>query len=54
MRHAPGLRGEQAAQYIAAGITTDHECFTKEEALDKVKAGCKISIREGSAVGSEL
>src|SRR5689334_3137282 len=47
--HAPGLRGEQAAQYIAAGITTDHECFTKEEALDKVKAGCKISIREGSA-----
>src|SRR4051812_37530607 len=47
--HAPGLRGEQAAQYIAAGITTDHECFTKDEALDKVKVGCKISIREGSA-----
>jgi adenine deaminase len=47
--HAPGLRGEQAARYIAAGITTDHECFTKEEALDKVAAGCKISIREGSA-----
>src|SRR6187401_1666844 len=47
--HAPGLRGEQAVQYIAAGITTDHECFTKDEALDKVKAGCKISIREGSA-----
>ncbi len=47
--HAPGLRGEQAAQYIAAGITTDHECFTKDEALDKVRAGCKISIREGSA-----
>ncbi len=47
--HAPGLRGEEAARYIAAGITTDHECFTKDEALDKVKAGCKISIREGSA-----
>lgn len=47
--HAPGLRGEDAARYIAAGITTDHECFTKEEALDKVAAGCKISIREGSA-----
>lgn len=47
--HAPGLRGELAAQYIAAGITTDHECFTKEEALDKLAAGCKISIREGSA-----
>jgi len=47
--HAPGLRGEQAARYIAAGITTDHECFTKEEALDKLAAGCKIAIREGSA-----
>ncbi len=47
--HAPGLRGEQAAKYIAAGITTDHECFTKAEALDKLAAGCKISIREGSA-----
>ena len=47
--HAPGLRGEEAAQYIAAGITTDHECFTKAEALDKLAAGCKIAIREGSA-----
>jgi adenine deaminase len=47
--HAPGLRGEAAARYIAAGITTDHECFTKEEALDKLAAGCKIAIREGSA-----
>ena len=47
--HAPGLRGAEASRYIAAGITTDHECFTKEEALDKVRAGCKISIREGSA-----
>jgi adenine deaminase len=47
--HAPGLRGDEAARYIAAGITTDHECFTKEEALDKLAAGCKIAIREGSA-----
>ena len=47
--HAPGLRGEAAARYIAAGITTDHECFTKEEALDKLASGCKIAIREGSA-----
>lgn len=47
--HAPGLRGELAAQYIAAGISTDHECFTKEEALDKLKYGMKIIIREGSA-----
>src|SRR5687767_8572976 len=47
--HAPGLRGEQAKQYIAAGITTDHECFTREEALDKLQNGMKIIIREGSA-----
>jgi adenine deaminase len=47
--HAPGLRGEQAQQYAAAGISTDHECFTLEEALDKVRAGMWILIREGSA-----
>jgi len=47
--HAPGLRGETARQYIAAGISTDHECFTAEEALDKLAAGMKIIIREGSA-----
>jgi adenine deaminase len=47
--HAPGLRGDLAKQYIAAGITTDHECFTKEEALDKLQNGMKILIREGSA-----
>ncbi len=47
--HAPGLRGEEAARYIAAGISTDHECFTKEEALDKIAAGAMIAIREGSA-----
>jgi len=47
--HAPGLKGEAAEQYIAAGISTDHECFTLEEALDKLKFGMKILIREGSA-----
>jgi adenine deaminase len=47
--HAPGLKGDKAAQYAAAGITTDHECFTLEEALDKIKAGMNILIREGSA-----
>lgn len=47
--HAPGLRGEQAENYIKAGMSTDHECFTKEEALDKLKHGMKIAIREGSA-----
>ncbi len=47
--HAPGLRGEDAKKYISAGISTDHECFTKEEALDKLSYGMKILIREGSA-----
>lgn len=47
--HAPGLRGELAKQYIHEGISTDHECFTKEEALDKLQYGMKILIREGSA-----
>lgn len=47
--HAPGLRGDEAKKYIAAGITTDHECFTREEALDKLQNGMKIIIREGSA-----
>ncbi|MCH2223536.1 MAG: adenine deaminase [Crocinitomicaceae bacterium] len=47
--HAPGLRGEDAKNYIEAGISTDHECFTKIEALDKLKFGMNIIIREGSA-----
>lgn len=47
--HAPGLRGEAAAQYFSHGITTDHECFTREEAEDKLQLGVKILIREGSA-----
>jgi adenine deaminase len=47
--HAPGLMGEELAKYASAGISTDHESFTKEEALDKIKNGIKILIREGSA-----
>ena len=47
--HAPGLKGEMARDYIKAGISTDHECFTREEALDKLAYGMKIIIREGSA-----
>jgi len=47
--HAPGLKGENARKYIAAGISTDHECFTLEEALDKLSYGMKILIREGTA-----
>lgn len=47
--HAPGLRGEDARRYAAAGIQTDHECTTADEARDKLAAGMKILIREGSA-----
>lgn len=47
--HAPGLRGENVRKYIAAGISTDHECFTSEEAAEKLVNGMKILIREGSA-----
>ena len=47
--HAPGLRGDDVSKYIAAGISTDHECFTYEEALEKLQKGMKVLIREGSA-----
>ena len=47
--HAPGLRGYQVSKYISEGISTDHECFTQEEALEKLQKGMKILIREGSA-----
>lgn len=47
--HAPGLKGELAEKYISAGPSTDHECFTAEEARGKLKLGMKIAIREGSA-----
>ena len=47
--HAPGLKGDDVKKYIAAGISTDHECFTAAEALDKLSFGMKILIREGSA-----
>jgi len=47
--HAPGLRGDQLRKYISAGISTDHECFTFEEAEEKLSLGMKVLIREGSA-----
>ncbi|WNH12803.1 adenine deaminase [Thalassobellus suaedae] len=47
--HAPGLRGDEVTKYIHAGISTDHECFTYDEALEKLQKGMKILIREGSA-----
>lgn len=47
--HAPGLTGDDAVQYISAGISTDHECFSYDEAKYKLDHGMKILIREGSA-----
>jgi adenine deaminase len=47
--HAPGLRGDDVTKYIKAGISTDHECFTYEEGLEKLQKGMKVIIREGSA-----
>ena len=47
--HSPGLRGPDAEKYIAAGISTDHECVTLAEAREKIAQGMKIQIREGSA-----
>jgi adenine deaminase len=47
--HAPGLVNESLKKYISTGITTDHECFTLEEAKEKLKLGMSVQIREGSA-----
>lgn len=47
--HAPGLTGEELKKYVKAGISTDHECTSIEEALEKISCGMKILIREGSA-----
>lgn len=47
--HAPGLKGDDARRYAEAGISTDHECYSMEEALDKIRFGMKVLIREGSA-----
>ncbi|AKB46883.1 Adenine deaminase [Methanosarcina sp. Kolksee] len=47
--HAPGLRGADLQKYVSAGISTDHESFAYEEAVEKIKLGMKILIREGSS-----
>lgn len=47
--HAPGLRGNEITKYINTGISTDHECFTYDEGLEKLQKGMKVLIREGSA-----
>ncbi|MFA6570225.1 MAG: adenine deaminase [Bacteroidota bacterium] len=48
--HAPGLRGKDVEKYVSAGISTDHESLSLEEAEEKIGLGMKILIREGSAV----
>jgi len=47
--HAPGLTGENLKKYVRAGISTDHECISIQEAREKLELGMKILIREGSA-----
>ncbi len=47
--HAPGLRGAAVKKYVESGISTDHECFSLEESLEKLSLGMKVQIREGSA-----
>lgn len=46
--HAPGLSGGALNAYIAAGIRSDHECTTLEEAREKVSKGMTIMLRQGS------
>ncbi len=47
--HAPGLSGRDLAAYISAGVSSDHECTTAEEAREKVRLGMTVFIREGSS-----
>lgn len=47
--HAPGVLGEDLVKYLGAGITTDHECSTMQEANERIALGAKIIVREGSA-----
>jgi adenine deaminase len=46
--HAPGLKGRELYAYIAAGIQSDHECTTRQEAKEKLMAGMYIMIRQGT------
>jgi adenine deaminase len=47
--HAPGISGNDLSAYAGAGISSDHECVTAEEAASKIRLGMTIYIREGSA-----
>lgn len=50
--HAPAVGGKELQAYLSAGITTDHECITAQEAQEKLASGMKIIIRHGSATSS--
>ncbi len=52
--HAPGLKGKKLNAYIAAGIMSDHECETAEEAIDRLRMGLTVMAREGSIVRNML
>ncbi|MCC0686448.1 adenine deaminase, partial [Clostridioides sp. ZZV14-6345] len=47
--HAPNITGKSLQAYVCAGIKNDHECITFNEVYEKLRAGLKIFIREGSA-----
>jgi adenine deaminase len=47
--HAPGLTGANLSAYISAGIRSDHECTTADEAREKIRKGMCVFIREGTA-----
>lgn len=47
--HCPGLTGRELREYVEAGISSDHECISREEALEKLSLGMHIMVREGSA-----
>ncbi len=52
--HAPGLAGKDLTAYIAAGIGSDHECVTPEQAMERLRQGMYVMIREGSAAKNLL
>lgn len=47
--HAPGVMGKELDKYIAAGISTDHECSTLSEARERIEKGMAVLVREGSS-----
>lgn len=52
--HAPGYQGKELGAYVMAGVSSDHECITTEEAREKVRLGMQIMVREGSATKNLL